>query len=266
LAPGSASDPGKALSMADYDPNIDYYELLQVDPRASTEVIKAAYRAILKELRAHPDLGGRTEDARLINEACRVLGDRELRQAYDGERLIVTAQRRDEPALEQVVVCPSCRRENPLPLGTDTRAALCSHCGAALSTASLAEPMRSAEPTDNAFGLPDDQYRVLCRESQIDVRAERVGVGEALRCRFCGNDWTARRPGKPLSACPVCQRADWHALRILKCRVCGHEWRSARLSKWAYRDHPRCPNCANTRWSNSCRSHPLRWFLGLLSR
>ena len=69
-----------------FRPEIDYYEILQVHPRASPEIIKKAYRTLMGEMRAHPDLGGDVERAKLINEAYRVLGDEDLRRAYDRAR------------------------------------------------------------------------------------------------------------------------------------------------------------------------------------
>src|SRR5215831_12771184 len=69
-----------------FRPEVDYYEILQVHPRAAPEIVKKAYRTLMGEMGAHPDLGGDVERAKLINEAYRVLGDAELRQAYDRAR------------------------------------------------------------------------------------------------------------------------------------------------------------------------------------
>ncbi len=69
-----------------FRPEIDYYEILQVHPRASPEMIKKAYRTLMGEMGAHPDLGGDEERAKLINEAYAVLGDPGVRQAYDAAR------------------------------------------------------------------------------------------------------------------------------------------------------------------------------------
>ena len=69
-----------------FRPEVDYYEILQVHPRASAEMIKKAYRTLMGEMRGHPDLGGDVERAKLINEAYTVLGDPTLRRAYDGAR------------------------------------------------------------------------------------------------------------------------------------------------------------------------------------
>src|SRR5712691_3461949 len=69
-----------------FRPEIDYYEILQVHPRASQEMVKKAYRTLMGEMGGHPDLGGDEERAKLINEAHTVLGDPELRRAYDNAR------------------------------------------------------------------------------------------------------------------------------------------------------------------------------------
>lgn len=49
----------------------DYYKVLGVSPGAPTEVIKAAYRALMKK--HHPDVGGNPETAKEIEEAYRNL-------------------------------------------------------------------------------------------------------------------------------------------------------------------------------------------------
>jgi len=64
----------------------DYYEVLQVHPTADVAVIKSAYRTIMRELQAHPDLGGDEEKAKVVNEAHRVLSAPDLRTEYDANR------------------------------------------------------------------------------------------------------------------------------------------------------------------------------------
>ncbi len=61
----------------------DYYELLHVSRDAPTEVIKASYRTLMQRLRMHPDLGGDSFVAAMINEAYAVLADAERRAEYD---------------------------------------------------------------------------------------------------------------------------------------------------------------------------------------
>ena len=61
----------------------NYYRILQVQPDAQPEIIRASYRAIMKELKIHPDLGGENSDASLINEAYETLRDSAKRSEYD---------------------------------------------------------------------------------------------------------------------------------------------------------------------------------------
>lgn len=61
----------------------DYYRILQVHGTAHPEVVRAAFRTLLRVLGGHPDLGGRDSDARALIEAYHTLSDPERRRAYD---------------------------------------------------------------------------------------------------------------------------------------------------------------------------------------
>ena len=61
----------------------NYYRLLQVQPDAPYEIIRASYRTLMKELKSHPDLGGENPHAYLINEAYETLSDSAKRAEYD---------------------------------------------------------------------------------------------------------------------------------------------------------------------------------------
>jgi hypothetical protein len=61
----------------------DYYRILQVDPGAHPEIVRAAYRTLLRVLGKHPDHGGETGEARNIIEAYSTLSVPERRHAYD---------------------------------------------------------------------------------------------------------------------------------------------------------------------------------------
>ena len=65
------------------DESRDYYSLLHVSRNAPTEVIQASYRTMMQKLKMHPDLGGDSIAAALLNEAYAVLTDDEKRAAYD---------------------------------------------------------------------------------------------------------------------------------------------------------------------------------------
>jgi hypothetical protein len=66
----------------------DYYAILHVDPAAPAEVIRASYRTLMQQLRAHPDLGGDHEAAARLNAAYAVLKDATRRAQYDAERSV----------------------------------------------------------------------------------------------------------------------------------------------------------------------------------
>ena len=64
---------------------IDYYSVLEVDKKASTDEIKKAYRKLARKY--HPDLNPNDTEAnkkfQQINEANEVLSDPEKRKKYD---------------------------------------------------------------------------------------------------------------------------------------------------------------------------------------
>ena len=62
----------------------DYYAILGVPYSATASEIRQAYRRRARE--HHPDVGGRAEDFRALQEAYDVLGDTSRRRAYDRMR------------------------------------------------------------------------------------------------------------------------------------------------------------------------------------
>jgi curved DNA-binding protein CbpA len=64
----------------------DFYKVLQVDPSAEFDVIRAAYRVLAAK--HHPDAGGSAKQMAIINVAWDVLSDRATRAEYDRARLI----------------------------------------------------------------------------------------------------------------------------------------------------------------------------------
>lgn len=63
--------------------SIDYYQVLQISPKADPAIVKAAYYTHLRTLKKHPDLGGSHEEATILNEAYEVLSDPQRRREYD---------------------------------------------------------------------------------------------------------------------------------------------------------------------------------------
>ncbi len=60
-----------------------YYEILGVDPNASTSAICESYRRLMQQAGNHPDLGGDARVAAQINRAYALLKDPVQRQEYD---------------------------------------------------------------------------------------------------------------------------------------------------------------------------------------
>ncbi len=73
------------------DPS-DCYAILEVDPRATAEQIRAAYRALARKF--HPDaIGGSQERMVALNHAWETLRDPRRRAAYDRARGKTTEQK-----------------------------------------------------------------------------------------------------------------------------------------------------------------------------
>mgnify|MGYP001817469109 FL=1 len=78
-----------------------YYEVLHVSRDAPVEIIRGSYRTMMQQLKHHPDLGGDTATAALINEAYAVLSDVERRTAYDARLALMDRIARGIPDTPQ---------------------------------------------------------------------------------------------------------------------------------------------------------------------
>ena len=90
----------------------NYYRILQVQPDAPAEIIRASYRTLMRELKQHPDLGGSTYGSSVLNEAYEVLSNPDRRAAYD-KQLFEDYTKRSFSADKRplnTVFCPFCRR------------------------------------------------------------------------------------------------------------------------------------------------------------
>jgi curved DNA-binding protein CbpA len=65
----------------------DFYKILRVEPSATEEEIKAAYRKLAHQ--HHPDKGGNEDKFKEINEAYQILSDKYQRGAYDATIFIM---------------------------------------------------------------------------------------------------------------------------------------------------------------------------------
>lgn len=69
--------------MSDTEQDNNYYKVLGVSRSADTGVIRNTYRRLMQHAGNHPDLGGDTRKAAMINKAYAVLCDPELRSEHD---------------------------------------------------------------------------------------------------------------------------------------------------------------------------------------
>jgi curved DNA-binding protein CbpA len=78
-----------------HQPNL--YRVLHVQGDAPVEIIRTSYRTLMRALAQHPDLGGDTAAAALINEAFETLNDPVRRAAYDRTLASAEALERESP-------------------------------------------------------------------------------------------------------------------------------------------------------------------------
>lgn len=118
----------------------NYYEVLHVQSDAPLEIIKASYRALMMQLNAHPDRGGNTEQAALINIAYNTLKNPASRAKYDAS-LNTTTHTTNEPeqdatqAPESKVICLFCQHINHA--SEHYLEAVCNNCNSPLFSMSL---------------------------------------------------------------------------------------------------------------------------------
>jgi hypothetical protein len=132
----------------------NYYRLLQVQPDAPTEIIRAAFRTLMLKLKHHPDLGGSTMDAVELNEAYEVLTDPKRRAAYDKELYLRYTKRAEAPNKSPLITvfCPVCKRPLARKPQPGDRCASCQ------------SPLQSEKPTDHKRAY----QRALARTKRDD--------------------------------------------------------------------------------------------------
>jgi hypothetical protein len=71
-------------SMSQFDSEKDYYEILGANERVTLRDLERLYKRMAS--RRHPDKGGSEEEMKSLNEAYRVLRDKQTRHEYDARR------------------------------------------------------------------------------------------------------------------------------------------------------------------------------------
>jgi curved DNA-binding protein CbpA len=120
----------------------NFYRLLQVQPDAPVEIIRAAFRTLMLKLKHHPDLGGSSVEASDLNEAYEVLADPARRAAYDKGLYLRYTKRTEAPDKFPLITifCPVCKR----PLARKPQAGdRCSTCQSPLQSGKPAEHRRA---------------------------------------------------------------------------------------------------------------------------
>jgi len=138
----------------------NYYRVLHVQPDAPAAVIKSTYRTLMQKLKMHPDLGGNTWNAALINEAYAVLHDPLKREQYDRQVLKRLQNRHTQESAADVA---------PL----ETKRGHCLFCKSIF----LIEPGRAAaqsclECRSPLQGVGDDETQIALR--RMAARIERA--------------------------------------------------------------------------------------------
>ena len=127
----------------------NFYRVLQVQPEAPAEVVKAAYRALMTL--HHPDLGGDHAIAVSLNEAYAVLSNPSRRSAYDKQRTAKSHRKSAanapiDPAPAQtrhpLLACAFCELGVSSAIRADSR---CTRCRAPLAAVARGDASKSNE-------------------------------------------------------------------------------------------------------------------------
>lgn len=176
---------------------INYYKVLQVDPEAEPEVIKAAYRALSRKY--HPD-GSHPSEARMmrLNDAYSVLSDPPTRARHNDELERKGGQARTEerPAAQPRMRYQDIPAEPPKPrrpfrqprYGLMTQLFIISLCALMAVGVGVLRPITQiAPPTATPTLIPP-----VFRMSPLDLQAEFASEGYAF-------DTEISRSGEPLT-------------------------------------------------------------------
>lgn len=270
--------------MMPFDPDTDYYEILQVHPHAHQEVVKRAYRTIVRLLQAHPDLGGSHEAAVRVNQAYAIISNPDLRQAYDAarhERQQAASSPPPPPSRPHaraahtsagegggargahkgvvMVPCPWCGARNRVPHQVDLRRAICGRCRIPLVGERRGGRESGAGTTE--IMLPQGLPELLASQGEVRLQRAQMPADMHLRCLRCGHGWEERVTGDLPERCPRCRSTRWSDFRLFHCRFCHHRFSSNNLVAWPYWLFAECPSCHAAHWHQGCENHPFRWML-----
>ncbi len=225
----------------------DYYAVLGVDARASSNTIKAAFKKLA--LKYHPDVY-KGEDAeermRLILLAYQTLSDTDERRVYDKQH----AER--------------------LGLGLNGTGAARQYSStpAGAATARGSGDRRFAFPTLDTTGASTVEFVVegfsykLWPDDALLLKQKGILHGiapdaEQVSSHYCHRGhhrWTATPQAS--MRCPHCQASDWAEYLLLRCSHCHAVFESREIRDkirgdrpyFPYELFPLCPNCRRSQW------------------
>lgn len=221
----------------------DYYAVLGIEPTASAETIKKAFKHLA--LQYHPDVYNGVdaeEKTREILLAYQTLSDPERRRAFDVSR------RRHVPG-------------SPIAPATD---------GSKGYSEEPRKPSRpfSFPPLDEhspaQIDLDDLTYLLSAHEVRKlkdlgMLRGAKLPThGDSYYCHRCHHRWQA---GSRPKVCPNCQAPDWNEYLLLRCKHCQAVFESEQIRNQVgsmrygggslchpYELFPLCPQCGKAEW------------------
>ena len=139
----------------------NYYRILQVQPDAPVEIIRAGYRTLMLALKQHPDLGGSAADASVLNEAYEVLSDPVRRADYDKQffaRYPKQSRSQNKPP-RTTVLCPVCKKPQ------ETKPQPGERCATCQSPLQSDTPMENKRSCQRAISRTKKEERITYRTS-----------------------------------------------------------------------------------------------------
>lgn len=168
----------------------DYYSILGIDRDAGVDTVRESYRRLMQHSRNHPDLGGDTQTAALINKAYKVLSNSELRTEYDARLLILErvaqgfAPEDPRSNVHQMKSCVFCGQPHNYSEHDDLSDIGCARCGSALQAAGSDRMEYMGQRAVQRFGKAFDMmmFTGFPQEKGIWARSEDLSLHGLRLC------------------------------------------------------------------------------------
>ena len=162
----------------------NYYSVLGIDRDAGIDAVRESYRRLMQRGRNHPDLGGDTQKAALINKAYTVLSNPELRDEYDARLLILErvaqgfAPEDPRSNVHRMKSCAFCGQPHNYSQLDDLSDVGCSRCGSALQAAGSERLENPGQRAVQRFGKSFDimMFTGFPQEKGIWARSEDLSL------------------------------------------------------------------------------------------